>query len=58
MNSLVSNEHSILTAIWHMPPRASATKNPNHYKSCAENNAVLRLQELGYIVTHNLQEAG
>ena len=63
MKAIVATEHSILTAVWHMLAEGEyyhdpgsdffTKKDPNRTK----NNAIRRLQELGYNVTLSNREA-
>ncbi len=63
IKAIVANEHSILTAVWHLLAEGECyhdpgsdfftKKDPNRTK----NNAIRRLQELGYNVTLITREA-
>lgn len=63
MKALVANEHAILTAVWHMLAEGECYQDPGSDfftkkdPTRTKNNAIRRLQELGYNVTLTTREA-
>ena len=63
MKAIVAIEHSILTAIWHMLAEGECYHDPGSDfftkkdPTRTKNNAIRRLQELGYNVTLSTREA-
>lgn len=63
MKAIVATEHSILTAVWHMFAEGECYHDPGSDfftkkdPTRTKNNAIRRLQELGYSVILNTREA-
>jgi transposase len=61
MKAIVATEHAILTAAWHMLAEGECYQDPDFFTrknpAQAKNNAIKRLQALGYDVTLTVREA-